>query len=57
MSPPTARQALFEQVRHDEAGNPLTSTLADYGIPTAAELPSFEAHSTETPGPMTSDRP
>jgi carbon-monoxide dehydrogenase large subunit len=45
-------QALFEEVRHDEAGNPLTSTLVDYGIPTAAELPSFEPHSTETPTPL-----
>jgi carbon-monoxide dehydrogenase large subunit len=45
-------QALFEEVRHDEDGNPLTSTLVDYGIPTAAELPSFEVHSTETPTPL-----
>ncbi len=45
-------QALYEEVRFDEDGNPLTSNLADYGIPTAAELPSFEAHSTETPTPL-----
>jgi carbon-monoxide dehydrogenase large subunit len=37
---------------HDEYGNPLTSTLADYTIPTASDLPSFEAHSTETPTPL-----
>jgi carbon-monoxide dehydrogenase large subunit len=45
-------QALFEQVRHDDAGNPQTATLVDYGIPTAVELPSFEVYSTETPTPL-----
>jgi carbon-monoxide dehydrogenase large subunit len=45
-------QALYEEVRHDADGNPLTATLVDYGIPTAAELPSFEVHSTETPTPL-----
>ena len=45
-------QALYEEVRYDADGNPLTANLADYGIPTAAELPSFEAHSTETPTPL-----
>ncbi len=45
-------QALYEAVRYDEDGNPLTANLADYGIPTAAELPSFEVHSTETPTPL-----
>jgi aerobic carbon-monoxide dehydrogenase large subunit len=45
-------QALFEEVSFDDDGNPVTSNLADYGIPTAAELPSFEAHSTETPTPL-----
>ena len=45
-------QALHEEIRYDDAGNPLTANLADYGIPTAAELPSFEARSTETPTPL-----
>jgi carbon-monoxide dehydrogenase large subunit len=45
-------QALFEEVRFDDDGNPVTSNLADYAIPSAAELPSFEAHSTETPTPL-----
>ena len=45
-------QALYEEVCFDADGNPLTSNLADYGIPTAAELPSFEVHSTETPTPL-----
>jgi carbon-monoxide dehydrogenase large subunit len=45
-------QALYEEIRYDDAGNPLTANLADYGIPSAAELPSFEARSTETPTPL-----
>jgi carbon-monoxide dehydrogenase large subunit len=45
-------QALYEEVLHDADGNPLTATLVDYGIPTAAELPSFEVRSTETPTPL-----
>lgn len=42
-------QALFEEVRYDELGNPLTATLADYGMPSAAELCSFELGETVTP--------
>jgi carbon-monoxide dehydrogenase large subunit len=45
-------QALFEEIVFDGDGNPVTSNLADYGIPSAAELPSFETHSTETPTPL-----
>ncbi|MGH9008639.1 MAG: xanthine dehydrogenase family protein molybdopterin-binding subunit, partial [Acidimicrobiia bacterium] len=45
-------QALWEAVAYDEDGNPLTATLADYGLASAAELPSFEASSTETPTPL-----
>ncbi len=45
-------QALYEEVLHDSDGNPLTATLVDYGIPTAAELPSFDVRSTETPTPL-----
>jgi carbon-monoxide dehydrogenase large subunit len=44
-------QALWEQYVYDADGNPLTSTLADYAMPSAAELPSFEASNTETPSP------
>jgi carbon-monoxide dehydrogenase large subunit len=47
-----AAQALYEQVVFDEDGNPLTATLMDYLMPSAAELPSFEVHSTETPSPL-----
>jgi carbon-monoxide dehydrogenase large subunit len=45
-------QALYEEIRHDHDGNPLTASLVDYGIPTAAELPSFDVRSTETPTPL-----
>ena len=35
--------------RLDADGNPITANLMDYAIPSAAELPSFEAYNTETP--------
>jgi carbon-monoxide dehydrogenase large subunit len=44
-----AAQALFEEVAFDGDGNPLTSTFADYALPSAAELPSFELVGLETP--------
>jgi len=46
-----AAQALYEAVVFDEDGNPLTANFMDYGIPSAAELPSFERAYTETPTP------
>lgn len=46
-----AAQALFEEVVYDPDGNPLTSNLADYAIPSAAELPSFEVSNTQTDSP------
>jgi carbon-monoxide dehydrogenase large subunit len=42
-------QALMEEVRYDEDGNPLTTNFADYGIMSAADLPSFERVPLETP--------
>jgi carbon-monoxide dehydrogenase large subunit len=45
-------QALWEEMVYDDAGNPLTSTLAEYGIPSAAEFPTFEVAHTETPSPL-----
>ena len=42
-------QALMEEVRYDDDGNPVTSNLADYGMISAAELPSFEVVHMETP--------
>src|SRR5215470_16753534 len=44
-----AAQALCEEILYDADGNPLTSTLADYAAITAAELPSFELVTSETP--------
>jgi carbon-monoxide dehydrogenase large subunit len=44
-------QALLEEVRYDPDGNPITSNLADYAFISAAELPSFERISMETPTP------
>ena len=37
---------------YDEDGNPQTANLMDYAMPSAAELPSFEASNTETPTPL-----
>ncbi len=45
-------QTLYEQVIYDDDGNPLTGNFMDYAIPSAAEFPSFEVHSTETPTPL-----
>jgi carbon-monoxide dehydrogenase large subunit len=44
-------QALFEEASYDEDGNLLTSTLADYLVPSAAEMPSFDLGHTVTPSP------
>ncbi len=44
-------QALYEEVRYDEAGNPVTANLTSYLMPSAAELPPFELAHTETPSP------
>ena len=42
-------QALWEHIVYDESGNPRTTNFAEYLFPSAAEFPSFEAHTTETP--------
>jgi carbon-monoxide dehydrogenase large subunit len=42
-------QALCEEIRFDPDGNPLTTNFADYGVISAAELPSFERVPLETP--------
>ena len=44
-------QALYEEFRYDEDGNPLTSNFADYMIISAAEVPQYETLFTETPSP------
>lgn len=45
-------QALHEEFHYDSDGNPLTGTFMSYGIPSAAELPSFETIAMETPTPL-----
>jgi aerobic carbon-monoxide dehydrogenase large subunit len=42
-------QALYEEAAYDADGNLLTTTLADYLIPSAADLPTFVLDRTETP--------
>jgi aerobic carbon-monoxide dehydrogenase large subunit len=40
--------ALYEKVIYDDHGNVLTGSLADYPVPTTAEIPSIEIHHLET---------
>ena len=40
--------ALYEEVIYDDAGNVLTGSLADYLVPTTAEIPKIEIHHLET---------
>jgi aerobic carbon-monoxide dehydrogenase large subunit len=42
-------QALYEEAVYDDAGNLLTTTLADYLVPSAADLPSYVTDRTESP--------
>jgi aerobic carbon-monoxide dehydrogenase large subunit len=42
-------QALYEEGVYDEAGNLITTTLADYLVPSAADLPSFTTARTASP--------
>ena len=42
-------QALYEEAVYDADGNLLTTTLADYLVPSAADLPTFTTDRTETP--------
>jgi carbon-monoxide dehydrogenase large subunit len=39
---------LFEHLRYDEDGNPVTTTFMDYLLPTAAEVPTIEYGHVET---------
>ncbi|MDE0579429.1 MAG: xanthine dehydrogenase family protein molybdopterin-binding subunit [bacterium] len=41
--------ALFEEMRYDVNANPLTTSLADYLVPAASEVPQVETHFIETP--------
>jgi carbon-monoxide dehydrogenase large subunit len=45
-------QALWEEMVYDEQGTPITSSFADYAIPTAADSIHLETSNTETPTPV-----
>jgi carbon-monoxide dehydrogenase large subunit len=44
--------ALFESMRHDAQGQPITTTFADYLLPTSTEVPAIELLSHESPSPF-----
>jgi carbon-monoxide dehydrogenase large subunit len=44
--------ALFEHLLFDENGQPLTTTLGDYLIPMATDVPNVDVIHTETPSPL-----
>lgn len=44
-------QALFEELRYDEYGQPLGTSLMEYAFPSAPDLPSFETQFHSTPSP------
>ena len=41
--------ALFEEMRYDADANPLATSLADYLVPAASDIPAVETHFIETP--------
>ncbi len=43
--------AMFEWMGYDDAGQPVTTTFADYLLPTATEVPIFETLYKESPSP------
>jgi carbon-monoxide dehydrogenase large subunit len=45
--------ALYEEMPFDEQGQPLATTLADYLLPSATEVPSIRIDHLETPSPYT----
>lgn len=45
--------ALYERYIYDDNGNLLTTSLADYGLPTAADLPEIEVHIVPSPSQVT----
>jgi carbon-monoxide dehydrogenase large subunit len=44
--------ALFEWMGYDDAAQPVTTTFADYLLPTATEIPNMTAIFQETPSPL-----
>jgi carbon-monoxide dehydrogenase large subunit len=45
-------QALSEEMRYDEAGQPMSASLMDYAVPFAASLPPLESYLVCTPSPI-----
>ena len=45
--------ALYEEMRYNADGQPLSSSLADYLLPGATEVPPVRIHHMETPSPYT----
>lgn len=45
-------QAMFEDALYDDEGNMLASSLMDYIIPTATDVPNFDLTRTVTPSPV-----
>lgn len=43
--------AIYEHLAHDDEGNPLATTFADYLVPSAIEIPPIEFGHIETPSP------
>ncbi len=44
--------ALFERLRHDETGEPLTVNFGEYLLPTAPDMPPIDVLHTQTPSPL-----
>ncbi|MBO0778022.1 MAG: xanthine dehydrogenase family protein molybdopterin-binding subunit [Ktedonobacteraceae bacterium] len=45
-------QALYEGIEYDQSGQNLSSTLMDYALPVATQLPLFITDQVETPSPF-----
>ena len=46
-------QALLEEISHDDLGQPLSTTLLDYLMPLATDVPRIEVEHLESPSPHT----
>ena len=44
--------ALYEQMQYDDEAQPLTTTFADYLLPTSTEVPNIDVIFNETPSPL-----
>jgi len=43
---------LYEWMRYDDGAQPLTTTFADYLLPTSTEVPNIELHFLQSPSPL-----